>query len=153
MDEEKRCSKCGVAKPAVDFAKNASKSDGLQDWCRDCKKASDAEYYQANKDKYLQYNREQYARDRKKLDELKSLPCADCGGTFPPYVMDFDHLDEAMKRFNVSTGKRYSWEEMLLEIAKCELVCANCHRIRTHNRRKTKSLSSSQVQDACLSSR
>jgi hypothetical protein len=152
MDENKKCSKCGQVKPLEDFAKHAGKHDGLQSWCRECKKSRDAEYYQENKDKYLQYNRDQYARYRKKLNELKSLPCADCGGTFPPYVMDFDHLEDAIKKFNVGVTKKYNWEETLREIAKCELVCANCHRIRTHERRST-SLSSSQVQDAVLSRR
>lgn len=137
MDESKKCPKCGKIKPLAAFAKHAGKPDGLQSWCRACKKSKDAEYYQDNKDKYLKYNREQYARYRERLDILKSLPCADCGGIFPPYVMDFDHLDAAVKKFNVGINKRYSWERTLREIAKCELVCANCHRIRTHERRDT----------------
>jgi hypothetical protein len=134
MDASKKCPKCGQVKPRSEFAKHAGKSDGLQAWCRECKKSKDAAYYQGNKGKYLQYNRDQYARNRDKLNELKSLPCADCGGTFPPYVMDFDHLGDAVKRFNVSATHRYGWEEILREMAKCELVCANCHRIRTHQR-------------------
>jgi hypothetical protein len=135
MNKTKKCPKCKQIKFLEAYAKHTGKPDGLQSWCRECKKAADAEYYQENKGKYLKYNRDQYARYRRRLDELKSLPCADCGGNFPPYVMDFDHLDATIKKFNVGVNKRYGWEVMLREVAKCELVCANCHRIRTHQRR------------------
>jgi hypothetical protein len=50
--------------------------------------------------------------------------------------MDFDHLGEAPKCFEVSAGNsKFSWEKVLAEIAKCDLVCANCHRVRTARRR------------------
>lgn len=70
------------------------------------------------------------------LAELKAAPCTDCGGRFPAVCMDFDHVRDT-KRGNVSvlvTGG-YSLESILREIAKCELVCANCHRVRTARRR------------------
>lgn len=83
------------------------------------------------------------ARSRRKakrrsemLATLKNVPCMDCGGVFPPCVMDFDHRDPSTKtkRFR-SPGMmaaRTSLAEFEAEIAKCDLVCANCHRIRTH---------------------
>ncbi len=68
---------------------------------------------------------------------LKRRPCMDCGGTFPPVCMDFDHLPGNKKSGNVSTMARLGWstEKILAEIAKCDLVCSNCHRIRTATRR------------------
>jgi hypothetical protein len=59
-------------------------------------------------------------------------PCADCGLVFHPSAMEFDHV-RGEKKFTLSrvTG---SIEATLEEIAKCELVCACCHRVRTHNR-------------------
>jgi hypothetical protein len=63
----------------------------------------------------------------------ESNPCADCNSYFPYYVMDFDHLPEHIKEFQISSGQ--SLQRKLREMVKCELVCANCHRIRTHNRR------------------
>jgi hypothetical protein len=54
--------------------------------------------------------------------------------TYPPYVMDFDHLDG--KEFTISSsGADYSHAKLVAEIAKCEVVCSNCHRQRTHERR------------------
>lgn len=64
------------------------------------------------------------------LDRAKQVPCADCGGMFPPYVMDFDHRDPSTKEFNVGSYM-VSIARLTREIAKCDVVCANCHRERT----------------------
>jgi len=59
----------------------------------------------------------------------------DCGRVFPPQVMQWDHLPGAQKLGDISTGlRRRSRTQILEEIAKCELVCANCHTIRTFER-------------------
>jgi hypothetical protein len=65
------------------------------------------------------------------LDQLKAVPCADCGGEFPAVCMDFDHRDPSTKSFTISANKTVSWEKLLAEIAKCDVVCANCHRLRS----------------------
>ena len=58
----------------------------------------------------------------------------DCGIKYPPYVMDFDHLGD--KEFVISKGvSMHSPIKLLKEIAKCDVVCSNCHRLRTYNRR------------------
>jgi hypothetical protein len=68
-----------------------------------------------------------------RVNELKNRPCADCGGRFPPCAMDFDHVlgkkIDDVSGIRIDTGR---WERVLAEIEKCELVCANCHRVRTH---------------------
>lgn len=74
------------------------------------------------------------AKRRAMLDELKNKPCMDCGGTFPPECMDFDHREGEVKLLRIGSQLRRKWESVLAEIAKCDLVCANCHRIRTKNR-------------------
>lgn len=65
----------------------------------------------------------------------------DCGGEFPPYVMHFDHRDASTKVTEVSRmitrPNIYTEEDILAEIAKCDLVCANCHAIRTFGKRKS----------------
>ncbi len=69
------------------------------------------------------------ASRRALLDTLKSAPCAACGESFPPIVMDFHHRDPKEKLFNVSLFFRVNKEVLLAEVAKCDVVCANCHRI------------------------
>ena len=75
----------------------------------------------------------QYLRDLK-----TKTPCVDCRISYPYYVMDFDHV-RGQKHANVmelvSTLSKKKIDE---EIAKCEIVCSNCHRIRTHMRKMAK---------------
>ena len=75
----------------------------------------------------------QYLRDLK-----TKTPCVDCGINYPYYVMDFDHV-RGQKHANVmELVSTLSKKRIDLEIAKCEIVCSNCHRIRTHIRRIAK---------------
>ncbi len=67
---------------------------------------------------------------------MKGGQCPDCGGNFPPVLMDFDHV-RGTKRGIISrlSGGRMAKAKLLEEVAKCEVVCANCHRRRTLLRR------------------
>ena len=58
----------------------------------------------------------------------KHNPCVDCGEP-DPIVLEFDHLRD--KKFTISKYRGGTMEALKLEIAKCEVVCANCHRRRT----------------------
>lgn len=88
-----------------------------------------------NRSKHKQYLKNYKRKQKKWLNSLKNKPCTDCGQSYPHYVMDWDHIS-GEKKFCIS--QRYisykSRQAILDEIAKCELVCANCHRIRTHAR-------------------
>ena len=91
----------------------------------------------AYRDKEKQYARQQLHREKnaQKLWELLSKSsCKDCKNK-DPRVLEFDHLGD--KKFNVSravSGSTRAWETILREIEKCDIVCANCHRIRTQER-------------------
>jgi hypothetical protein len=69
---------------------------------------------------------------------LKDMqPCKDCKQAFPAEVMEYDHVGPD-KSANVSMlVNQASPAKVLAEIAKCDLVCANCHRIRTACRRRS----------------
>lgn len=78
--------------------------------------------------------RRRITRLRALVREAKSCPCADCGRNYPPEVMDFDHV-RGPKLGEVSQLVFTAGEETVLaELAKCEAVCANCHRLRTLRR-------------------
>jgi hypothetical protein len=69
------------------------------------------------------------------LDSIKlTAGCVDCGYREHPVAMDFDHLPGTKKLFNVSQALWRPLAKVLAEIEKCEVVCANCHRIRTYRR-------------------
>ena len=67
------------------------------------------------------------------LREIRQVPCADCGGRFKAYQMDFDHRDRSAKSFRLTSGRAMlmARSRLLEEIGKCDVVCANCHRVRT----------------------
>lgn len=71
------------------------------------------------------------------MQELKSKPCADCGLSFPACCMDFDHRVGTIKEYNIGTmfAHHYGLPLIRAEVEKCDLVCSNCHRIRTRDRR------------------
>lgn len=73
-------------------------------------------------------------------------PCADCGQTFDPVCMDFDHISDD-KTDNVGTlvSRGVSVKRIQDEVEKCELVCANCHRVRTSERLSREGLNMREV--------
>ena len=71
----------------------------------------------------------------KRIKETKEKPCMDCGIQYPYYVMQFDHRDPKIKIKNVSLMWNYSDKKFFEEVAKCDIICANCHFEREHQRR------------------
>lgn len=91
-------------------------------------------HYYTHKAQYYENNKRTRKRCKEVIQSLKNVPCADCKIAYPPYVMDFDHLQD--KEFVISTAvNNGSTRKILEEAQKCEVVCSNCHRIRTYNRR------------------
>ena len=116
----------------------ARRGAGHQSYCRSCQKEYDAEWYQANKERRQAKVRDDRYAQAAWLDSLKDgNPCADCGRTYPPYVMEWHHLPGTIKRLVLADVRRaaHSRKRILAELAKCELVCANCHRERTFGSR------------------
>ena|SRR3989338_1185397 len=67
------------------------------------------------------------------LEYLSTKKCLDCNET-DPIVMEFDHIDPKKKFRGIGTmlSGHWSWKSVLLEIEKCEIRCANCHRRKTY---------------------
>jgi ferredoxin len=133
----RRCGRCEEEKPVEEFAWRRRARGQRDNYCRPCRVEYHREHYLANKPRYIAQ-----ARQRKKalLEErtqylvafFREHPCVDCGEA-DPVVLEFDHLRE--KKFSISEGVQgRRWQDVLDEIAKCEVVCANCHRRRTAKR-------------------
>jgi hypothetical protein len=129
----KTCSRCGEAKPLEEF--HLSTQRGTQAWCKPCRKAYDHDYFAARRDIRREQKRKLRAELVAWVRGLKGEPCADCGRRFHPAAMHFDHRPGEDKKFEIGFGvRRYSRKRLLTEIAKCDLVCANCHAVRTYRR-------------------
>jgi hypothetical protein len=133
----RRCGRCGELKLADEFAWRRRTKGQRHNYCRPCSAAYHREHYLANKQRYVDNaaaRRDVIALERWELllAHFALNPCADCGEN-DPLVLEFDHLRD--KSFNVSQGMLvYAWQTVVKEIAKCDVVCANCHRRRTASR-------------------
>ncbi len=131
----KICTKCNNEKEDTEFNwKNKSK--GTRQWaCRECHSKYLKTHYKKNPSTYLNSTKKTKKKLLEYIKEAKNLPCQDCGIRYPYYVMDFDHRNSNEKKFAISQSKRIgSIEKTKTEIAKCDVVCANCHRERTFGR-------------------
>jgi hypothetical protein len=133
---EKVCPSCNILKPRKDFLASGKYVVPL---CLPCWKIKQRAYDKhridtdpARKTRLRELANIQRLKLKEMLDTLKRQPCADCHGIFPPCCMDFDHRDPATKTANVANLlNQKSKTRLLIEVAKCDVVCSNCHRIRT----------------------
>jgi hypothetical protein len=98
---------------------------------------SKRKHYYKNKQAYKDRANRRKEELRQYLRKMKEAgSCADCEKKYPYYVMEYDHLDSEKKTRCVSISVNYgSFKTLQKEIDKCELVCSNCHKERTHQRR------------------
>jgi len=101
-----KCSTCGVAEQEVSTK------------CRPCKAA---------------YDKDRLGKVREKLNRIKlEKGCAKCGYNEHPAALDFNHLDRTTKTFQIGGRTSHAWSKIEKEIAKCEVLCSNCHRIHSY---------------------
>ncbi|HKH41996.1 MAG TPA: hypothetical protein VKA41_09085 [Solirubrobacterales bacterium] len=137
MEELRKCGRCGELKPIELFAWRRKRKRQRDNMCAPCRSAYGREHYLANRQKYIdaEARRKQERAERRTrylIEFFRDHPCADCGET-DPVVLEFDHLRD--KRLEVTNQfASRNWQEILDEIAKCDVVCANCHKRRTARR-------------------
>lgn len=131
----KKCADCLTNLPLMEFRKNKSRKDGLQHICTPCQKQRQRAYYQNHKQEYYEKSKQQKKEISEYVRSLKTQPCMDCGRSFPPCAMDFDHREGEIKIATVSKLRSSgNMKQIKKELEKCDLVCAVCHRIRTATR-------------------
>jgi len=137
VDNLKRCCTCKQVKALSEFNRMKRSKDGRQGSCRDCNKA----YHYAHWDRHMAQIRQRSERmvtgnKRRMIQYLKAHPCVDCGET-DIIVLEFDHLRDKTAEVIALMLQKHEWKRVTEEIAKCEVVCANCHRRRTAQRANT----------------
>jgi hypothetical protein len=130
----KVCTGCGLERPLTEFPVKHKKR-GTRG-CRACRSAYGKAHYQRNRGAYLARTKARRHRERDSywawlMTYLQSHPCVDCGET-DPVVLTFDHRELTEKIDTIGRLlSRSGWTKFLAEVAKCDVRCANCHRMRT----------------------
>jgi transposase-like protein len=127
----RRCGRCGHELPIECFNRLG---DGYQWWCRSCFAA----YFRARGDMHRNQSRaakraRQEALRAHILDYLRDHACLDCGEK-DPIVLEFDHVAEKTAGISALLTATATTVAVDAEMARCEVVCANCHRRRTAQR-------------------
>jgi hypothetical protein len=133
--ETKRCRRCKLLQDTSEFHHSARNSDGLQPYCRSCKRAIDSDHYQRHPRRNYRRNKAKAHSNRKWLYEyLQTKQCEWEGcAVNDPDMLVFDHLSPSDKRAEVSrmAHQTYSLKTIQAEVAKCRVLCANHHQKHT----------------------
>lgn len=121
-----KCKSCNVDKNSENFT--LLKTGKHHSYCKKCLRNKNIAY---SKDRIRNNKTTEFINNYKSDHE-----CMDCGHKYDYWITDFDHVD-GVKVLNINKMKRHSLENVKNEIEKCELVCANCHRVRTWNRKRS----------------
>jgi ribosomal protein L32 len=131
----KTCGKCGEQQELTSFHRRGRI---VQAWCRSCRQTYDRSYHARNSSTRVAQSRMRRAKLARFNAEMKAAtPCADCGHFFHHAAMTWDHIPGVPKLADIANlvkgGMR---RKFFIELTKCELVCANCHAVRTWSRQR-----------------
>jgi len=138
LEPMRTCTECQIAKPLTEYYVNKGCIGGRNPRCKKCVR-----------DRHAGGRAERAKRDRAYFQQVKlDRGCTDCGYASHPAALEFDHLPGFMKRYRIATmaGMRRSLIDE--EIAKCEVVCANCHRVRTAARLTAEGLEAAEAAES-----
>lgn len=129
----KHCNKCNTTKPLTSFHR---RKNSHQPWCIPCRKTHDHGTFKS-KPQRRQSLKESTAKYREAAEtlvanHLKANPCVKCGESHI-LTLQFDHLRD--KKLEISTAVQRGWSLSSIkeEMNKCQVLCANCHSIKTAN--------------------
>lgn len=132
----KWCNSCKINLPYEYF--NKKHGCKLQPYCRECGKVHSKNYYRQNQKHQIKQIKTRKKKYKEVLfDNLWDLfcksGCAKCG-IKNPVVLEFDHIERASKKENISKmlQKVNTWEGIKKELDKCQILCSNCHKMKTH---------------------
>lgn len=136
--ETQVCNKCGNEKTVDNFFFRNKEKNIIHKHCKGCcgQSRRSKDHYEKYKPAYIQRAKERGIKVRednriKLIEYFKDHPCIVCGES-NPVVLDFDHKEQSEKTKEICKMiSSYKWDTILAEINKCDVLCANHHRIRT----------------------
>jgi hypothetical protein len=135
-----KCCSCNKNKKECEFSFKNKKLHIRNTKCKDCHSEYMKSHYKNNKSLYMQRAKQSTKKLRESnrvsmLEFLKDKSCKDCGIN-DVRVLEFDHKHDKYMNVSKMMGN-HSWKSILEEISKCDIRCANCHKIKTHEQFNT----------------
>jgi hypothetical protein len=139
-----RCQQCGSEFPAKLLIDGKLRSLYRRKFCLDCSPFgghntskrpvgaghdAEADRKKRRSDSWYRYQRKRRLERKRRLVEERGGRCEDCGYQLSVAALEFHHRDPTTKEFTLGSFNG-SWERLVAEAAKCDLLCANCHRRR-----------------------
>lgn len=109
----KLCIKCQETKPLESFYEQSDRKSGSS-YCKSC---------------FNKYCVERWIEKKKLAIKYKGGSCIKCGFNKHYAALQFHHIDPSTKEYTWDKLKLKSWDKIVKELDKCELLCANCHSI------------------------
>ena len=129
MEATHHCNKCEIFQPLSEFnTDNRYTPPRPRHKCKSCVREWNRQDRKKNANRYNTRATERRKANKRKLIELLGGKCIGCGEQFPDCCYDFHHTDPSKKEFDATLLLNLCEEKQLVEIAKCVLFCANCHR-------------------------
>lgn len=136
------CRTCEEDKSDSDFYRLSNNAGYALD-CRVCYNVKQRKRYHSNEKIRIKRIKNNVKNHQDKIrshvdlvNSFKDRPCTDCKIKFKPWQMDLDHIrGEKIESVSNMVQQAFPLEILKAELIKCEVVCANCHRDRTHNRK------------------
>jgi hypothetical protein len=136
---DRKCSRCKAVKPEREFARKNNKTGARDCYCYECRRAYSRDWYSKNRERHkrnCRRNSKRYVAHAQRFvwEYLQQRSCAECGED-DPLVLEFHHTGE--KEFDIGNAARlgYPIGRIEKEIARCIVLCANCHRRKTAKER------------------
>jgi hypothetical protein len=132
----KRCAVCKESKPEEEFNWRWKAQGRRWGTCKACQRQQKNRYYATHREEYNARKRvrTQLTRDSARqyvLDYLATHPCVECGES-DPMVLEFDHVHgDKHKAVSLMVLEGRTFKAIQVEIDKCQVLCANCHRRKT----------------------
>ena len=129
----KFCPRCERRLLLSAFRKNARKPDGVQSYCKVCQAEYDRQRWAGLP---TEHRRRKYQVEKARIDRVRNFlaafkrysGCKECGVT-EPCVLDFHHNGEKTDSLSNMVKRGFSLEKLIAEIAECDVLCSNCHRL------------------------
>jgi hypothetical protein len=132
MSKEKTCTRCHDPQPVANFAWKNKAKGRRHSHCKSCQRPISGKHYSENRSEYIdraisRYHTLKHENEKKLSRLIADLACARCGED-DPKVNEFTHRAGTDKKDTVRRLLGQSWDVVEAEIAKCELLCANCRK-------------------------